>query len=47
MEDVTGYVWESWHYRYITKPGSTLERDFFGGVQQYLMEFLVAYRGLR
>jgi len=47
MEEVTGYVWESWHYRYITKPGTELEKDFFGGVQQYLIEFLAAYRALR
>jgi D-alanyl-D-alanine carboxypeptidase len=46
MEEVTGYVWESWHYRYITKPGTTLEREFFGGVQQYLIEFLAAYRSV-
>ena len=44
MEPVTGYIWESWHFRYITKPGAALERDYFGGVQQYLMEFLDAYR---
>ncbi len=44
MEAVTGYIWESWHFRYITKPGAALERDYFGGVQQYLMEFLDAYR---
>jgi len=43
MEEVTGYIWESWHYRYVTKPGAVLEREWFGGVQQYLMEFLDAY----
>ena len=40
LTDVTGYVWESWHYRYIGKPAAVLERDFFGGVQQYLLLFL-------
>ena len=44
MEEVTGYVWESWHFRYITKPGVLLERDYFGGVQQFFLEFLNAYR---
>jgi D-alanyl-D-alanine carboxypeptidase len=44
MEHVTGYVWESWHYRYITKAGAILEREYFGGIQQYLLEFLEAYR---
>jgi zinc D-Ala-D-Ala carboxypeptidase len=47
MEAVTGYVWESWHYRYITKPGASLEKEYFGGVQQYLIEFLAVYRTLR
>lgn len=44
MEPITGYVWESWHYRYITKPAALLERDYFGGIQQYLIEFISAYR---
>ncbi|OHD21136.1 MAG: hypothetical protein A2Y38_19760 [Spirochaetes bacterium GWB1_59_5] len=44
LEESTGYIWESWHYRYITKPGAVLEKDYFGGVQQYFMEFLEAYR---
>lgn len=44
MEAVTGYIWESWHYRYITKPAALLERDYFGGIQQYLLEFIAAYR---
>ncbi len=46
MEDVTGYIWESWHFRYITKPGVLLERDYFGGIQQFFLEFLNAYRML-
>ena len=43
MESVTGYIWESWHFRYVTKAGATLEREYFGGVQQYMLEFLDAY----
>ena len=39
-EEVTGYRYESWHYRYITRAGATLQREFFGDVQQYLLEFL-------
>lgn len=42
-EAITGYDWEPWHYRYITKPGAALEREFFGGVQQHLMVFLKAF----
>lgn len=44
MEATTGYIWESWHYRYITRPGAILEKDYFGGIQQYFIEFLDAYR---
>jgi len=43
-EQVTGYRWESWHYRYITRPAARLQREFFGDVQQYLLEFLDAHR---
>jgi len=39
-EEVTGYRWESWHYRFITRPAARLQREFFDDVQQYLLEFL-------
>ena len=39
-EAETGYAHESWHFRYIGKPAARLEREFFGGFQQYLLEFL-------
>lgn len=42
-EAITGYDFEPWHYRYITKPGAALEREYFGGIQQYLMAFLRAF----
>lgn len=38
-EDVTGYIFEPWHFRYISRPGTLLERYYFGGVQQFLLEF--------
>ena len=44
MEPVTGYVWESWHYRYIGKTAAALQAEYFGGVQCYLIIFLDAYR---
>ncbi len=44
MEELTGYIWESWHFRYITVPGTLIERDFFGGIQQYFLEFRAEYR---
>jgi D-alanyl-D-alanine carboxypeptidase len=39
-EEVTGYRYESWHYRYITRAGVLLQRKYFGDVQQYLLLFL-------
>lgn len=39
-EEVTGYRYESWHYRYITPAGTLMQREFFDDVQQYLVEFL-------
>jgi len=39
-EGITGYRYESWHYRFITRAGTLLQREFFDDVQQYLMEFL-------
>lgn len=43
-EAETGYRWESWHFRWIGRPGAELVRDFFGGSQQAFLEF-VADRG--
>jgi len=42
MEAATGYVWESWHYRFIGKDAVALQDEYFGGVQHYLMLFLDA-----
>jgi len=39
-EELTGYSWESWHFRYIGKDAAALQDEFFGGMQQYLMLFL-------
>ncbi|MCX7774801.1 MAG: M15 family metallopeptidase [Rectinemataceae bacterium] len=44
MEQITGYRWESWHYRYLSVPAVRLQNEFFLGVQQYLIEFLDVYR---
>ena len=43
-ESVTGYRHESWHYRYITRAGTRLQKDFFENLQQYMLEFLQANR---
>lgn len=44
MTDVTGYSWESWHYRFIGVAAAALEADYFGGVQLYVLRFLEAYK---
>lgn len=39
-EDVTGYRWESWHFRYIGKKAVLFQKKWFNNVQQYMLEFL-------
>ena len=43
LQDVTGYQYEPWHFRYLGRAGAELEHRFFGGVQQL---FLFHYRHL-
>jgi D-alanyl-D-alanine carboxypeptidase len=45
-EAVTGYRYESWHFRFVTKPGTLLQKRYFGDIQQYLLQFLDANREL-
>ena len=45
MTDVTGYAWESWHYRYIGTAAAALEGEYFEGIQQYLLLFLDEVEG--
>lgn len=40
LEPVTGYLWESWHYRFVGTSALELEHGYFGDIQQYLLEFL-------
>jgi len=39
-EAETGYRYESWHYRFLGKDATQLEREFFFGSQQRMLEFL-------
>lgn len=39
-EDVTGFMWECWHFRYIGKPACVLQYKWFGDVQQFMIEFI-------
>lgn len=38
-EDVTGYDYEPWHFRWISRKGTRMEERFFGGIQQFFLEF--------
>ncbi len=40
LEAITGYIYEPWHYRWIGRDATQLEREFFGGIQQHMLEFL-------
>ena len=40
FEQVTGYKWECWHYRYLGVEACVLQKKYFEDVQQYLLEFI-------
>lgn len=40
MENITGYKWECWHYRYLGENSCTFQKKWFGNVQQYMLEFI-------
>ncbi len=39
-EDITGYSYEPWHYRYITKEGALVEKEFFNKLQYLFLNYL-------
>jgi len=39
-EPVTGYRWESWHYRYLGKDLAEFIDKYFDGIQQYGLRFI-------
>jgi D-alanyl-D-alanine carboxypeptidase len=39
-EEVTGYRWESWHYRYVGRELAAFIDAYFDGVQQYALQFI-------
>ena len=43
-EEVTGYRWESWHYRFVGKDLAAFIDKYFGGIQQYALQFIKAWR---
>lgn len=42
-ETLTGYVWESWHYRYVGIEAVAFQDEFFGGIQHSMLLFLDAH----
>ena len=43
-EDVTGYKWECWHYRYIGVEACKFQKKWFGDIQQFMLEFIDAWK---
>ncbi|MDR2898024.1 MAG: M15 family metallopeptidase [Spirochaetaceae bacterium] len=43
-EEITGYRWECWHFRYVGEKAVLFQRKWFGDIQQYMIEFIDAWR---
>jgi len=43
-EDVTGYMWECWHFRYIGKAACGFQKKWFGDIQQFMLEFIDTWK---
>jgi len=39
-EHITGYSWESWHFRYLGRELAAFKDRYFGGIQQFALRFL-------
>ena len=39
-EDITGYRWECWHYRYIGVEAVRFQKKWFSYIQQFMLEFI-------
>ncbi|GHT86040.1 hypothetical protein FACS1894137_11080 [Spirochaetia bacterium] len=46
-EDITGYVWESWHYRYVGPELAAFINTYFDGIQQYALQFIYEWENTR
>ncbi len=44
FEAVTGYEWECWHYRYIGHTACAFQKKWFNDIQQYMLEFIDAWK---
>lgn len=38
-EDLTGYMWESWHWRYLGRNAVLMQQEYFAGSQQDMLLF--------
>ncbi|MDR0550529.1 MAG: M15 family metallopeptidase [Spirochaetaceae bacterium] len=45
-EAVTGYRWESWHFRYVGIPLAEFITVWFAGIQQYALQFIYEWERL-
>jgi len=43
-EEITGYRWESWHYRFVGKDLAAFIDKYFDGIQQYALQFIHAWQ---
>lgn len=43
-EPDTGFMWESWHFRYIGAEACKLQRTYFNDVQQFMLEFIELWK---
>jgi len=43
-EEITGYRWESWHYRFVGKDLAAFIDSYFDGIQQYALQFIHAWQ---
>jgi D-alanyl-D-alanine carboxypeptidase len=43
-EEITGYRWESWHYRFVGKDLAAFIDNYFDGIQQYALQFIHAWQ---
>ena len=43
-EEATGYEYECWHFRYIGEKAALFQKKWFGNVQQYMLEFIAAWK---
>ena len=45
-EDVTGYRWECWHFRYIGVEACKFQKKWFSDIQQFMFEFIDAWKNM-